>query len=174
MRSTGIVRRMDELGRVVIPKELRRVMRIKEGEEIEVTQKDDTLILRKYSAVSEMLDFQMEYAMSVYRTTGFTAIITDNDKIVAVSGDLTKLAVGSPVSENLREIIERRKMEDYSGSSLIPFFDGKLDGVKGQVVVPIIVRGDIMGAVVLYSKKLPNETLVKTAETGAYFIGSRL
>ena len=174
MRSTGIVRRMDELGRVVIPKELRRVMRIKEGEEIEVTQKDDTLILRKYSAVSEMLDFQMEYAMSVYRTTGFTAIITDNDKIVAVSGDLTKLAVGSPVSENLREIIERRKMEDYSGSSLIPFFDGKLDGVKGQVVVPIIVRGDVMGAVVLYSKKLPNETLVKTAETGAYFIGSRL
>jgi len=174
MRSTGIVRRMDELGRVVIPKELRRVMRIKEGEEIEVTQKDDTLILRKYSAVSEMLDFQMEYAMSVYRTTGFTAIITDNDKIVAVSGDLTKLAVGSPVSENLREIIERRKMEDYSGSSMIPFFDGKLDGVKGQVVVPIIVRGDVMGAVVLYSKKLPNETLVKTAETGAYFIGSRL
>lgn len=174
MRSTGIVRRMDELGRVVIPKELRRVMRIKEGEEIEVTQKDDTLILRKYSAVSEMLDFQMEYAMSVYRTTGFTAIITDNDKIVAVSGDLTKLAVGSPVSENLREIIERRKMKDYSGSSMIPFFDGKLDGVKGQVVVPIIVRGDVMGAVVLYSKKLPNETLVKTAETGAYFIGSRL
>ena len=174
MRSTGIVRRMDELGRVVIPKELRRVMRIKEGEEIEVTQKDDTLILRKYSAISEMLDFQMEYAMSVYRTTGFTAIITDNDKIVAVSGDLTKLAVGSPVSENLREIIERRKMEDYSGSRLIPFFDGKLDGVKGQVVVPIIVRGDVMGAVVLYSKKLPNETLVKTAETGAYFIGSRL
>lgn len=174
MRSTGIVRRMDELGRVVIPKELRRVMRIKEGEEIEVTQKDDTLILRKYSAVSEMLDFQMEYAMSVYRTTGFTAIITDNDKIVAVSGDLTKLAIGSPVSENLREIIERRKMKDYSGSSMIPFFDGKLDGVKGQVVVPIIVRGDVMGAVVLYSKKLPNETLVKTAETGAYFIGSRL
>ena len=174
MRSTGIVRRMDELGRVVIPKELRRIMRIKEGEEIEVTQKDDTLILRKYSAVSEMIDFQMEYALSVYRTTGYTAIITDNDRVVAVSGDLVRLAVGSPITENLRERIELRKAESYMGSEMVPFFDWKLDGVKGQVVAPIIVRGDVMGAVVLYSKKIPNETLLKTAETGAHFIGSRL
>ena len=174
MRSTGIVRRMDELGRVVIPKELRRVMRIKEGEEIEVTQKDDTLILKKYSAVSEMIDFQMEYALSVYRTTGYTAIITDNDRIVAVSGDLAKISVGSPVNENFREIIEKRKTESYSGNEMLSLFGARLDEIKGQVVAPIIVRGDVMGAVVLYSKKIPNETLVKTAETGAHFIGSRL
>lgn len=174
MRSTGIVRRMDELGRVVIPKELRRVMRIKEGEEIEVTQKDDTLILKKYSAVSEMIDFQMEYALSVYRTTGYTAIITDNDRVVAVSGDLVKISVGSSVSENFREIIEKRKTETYSGNEMLSLFGARLDEIKGQVVAPIIVRGDVMGAVVLYSKKIPNETLLKTAETGAHFIGSRL
>lgn len=174
MRSTGIVRRMDELGRVVIPKELRRVMRIKEGEEIEVTQKDDTLILKKYSAVSEMIDFQMEYALSVYRTTGYTAIITDNDRVVAVSGDLAKISVGSSVSENFREIIEKRKTESYSGNEMLSLFGARLDEIKGQVVAPIIVRGDVMGAVVLYSKKIPNETLLKTAETGAHFIGSRL
>ena len=174
MRDTGIVRRIDELGRVVIPKELRRVMRIKEGEEIEVTQKDDTLILKKYSAVSEMIDFQMEYAISVYRTTGYTAIITDNDRIVAVSGDLAKISVGSPVNENFREIIEKRKTETYSGNEMLSSFGARVDEIKGQVVAPIIVRGDVMGAVVLFSKKIPNETLVKTAETGAHFIGSRL
>lgn len=174
MRSTGIVRRMDELGRVVIPKELRRTMRIKEGEEIEVVQKDDTLVLKKYSAVSEMIDFQMEYASSVYRTTGYTAIITDNDKIVALSGDLSKCSIGSSIDEGLREIIENRKTEVFKGSMVKGFFDGKVSEVKGQVVVPIIVRGDCMGAVVLYSKKEPTETLLKTAETCAHFIGSRL
>ncbi len=174
MRSTGIVRRMDELGRVVIPKELRRTMRIKEGEEIEVIQKDDTLILKKYSAVSEMLDFQAEYASSIYRTTGYTAIITDTDKIVAISGDLLKRAIGSPIDERLQEIIELRRTEILKDREIKPFFEVGCEGVKGQVIVPIMVRGDIMGAVILYSKKEPNDTLVKTAETGAHFLGLRL
>ena len=174
MRSTGIVRRMDELGRVVIPKELRRTMRIKEGEEIEVIQKDDTLILKKYSAVSEMLDFQAEYASSIYRTTGYTAIITDTDKIVALSGDLCKRTIGSPIDERLQEVMELRRTETFSSREIKPFFDYSVEGVKGQVVAPIMVRGDIMGAVILYSKKEPNETLIKTAETGAYFLGQRL
>lgn len=174
MRSTGIVRRMDELGRVVIPKELRRTMRIKEGEEIEVIQKDDTLILKKYSAVSEMLDFQAEYASSIYRTTGYTAIITDNDKIVAVSGDLIKRSVGSQIDKRLQEIIDYRRTEVLKGREVLSFFDSKVEEVKGQVIVPIMVRGDVMGAVILYSKKEPTDTLIKTAETGAHFLGQRL
>lgn len=174
MRSTGIVRRMDELGRVVIPKELRRVMRIKEGEEIEVIQKDDTLVLKKYSALSEMLDFQGEYASSIYRATGYTAIITDNDRIVAISGDLCKRPVGGAVDEMLREIIELRRTEVYKSSEIKGLFGESGDGIKGQVIVPIIVRGDVMGAVILYSKKEPNDTLVKIAETGAHFLGQRL
>ena len=174
MRSTGIVRRMDELGRVVIPKELRRTMRIKEGEEIEVIQKDDTLILKKYSALSEMLDFQAEYASSIYRTTGYTAIITDNDRIVAISGDLCKCTVGCGVDERLQEVIELRRTAVLKDREVIPFFNGKTEGVNGQVIVPIMVRGDVMGAVILYSKKRPDDTLIKTAETGAHFLGQRL
>lgn len=87
MRSTGIVRRMDELGRVVIPKELRRTLRIREGEELEVLTTDDSeLVLRKYSAIDELADFKADYVRSIYTTTGLTALITDNDRVLAAAG----------------------------------------------------------------------------------------
>ncbi len=165
---------MDELGRVVIPKELRRTMRIREGEEVEVFQKDDTLVLKKYSAVGEMIDFQLEYASSIYRTTGFTAIITDTDRIVALSGDLCNLPKGTPISETLQNVIMARKAEVYSKKELKDFFNGNRGGICGQVVVPIISSGDAMGAVVLYTKKEPNELAIKTAETASHFLAQRL
>lgn len=165
---------MDELGRVVIPKELRRTMRIREGEEVEVFQKDDTLVLKKYSAVGEMIDFQREYASSIYRTTGFTAIITDTDKIVALAGDLNDSTKGTPIGEALQDLIIGRRTEVFSKRELKPFFNGELGGVCGQVVVPIISGGDAMGAVVIYTKKEPNELAVKTAETASHFLAQRL
>ncbi len=175
MQQTGIVRRMDELGRVVIPKELRRTMRIREGEEVEVYQKDDALILRKFSAVGEMIDFQLEYAQSIYRTTGFTTIITDTDKVVAVSGDLEKCGVGATVSERLVEIMERRKLEILKHKDKRSFFSNELNkNVNAEVVAPIVANGDVMGSVVLYVKGEPNELAVKTAETAAHFLSQRL
>lgn len=174
MRQTGIVRRMDELGRVVIPKELRRTMRIREGEEVEVFQKDDTLVLKKYSAVGEMIDFQLEYASSIYRTTGFTAIITDTDRVVAVSGELGSITKGTPIGEILQDLINGRRTEAYHKKDLKPLFLGDINGVGGQVVAPIISSGDAMGAVVLYTKKEPTELALKTAETASHFLAQRL
>ena len=174
MQTNGIVRRMDELGRVVIPKELRRTMRIREGEELQVYATEDSLILKKFSAVSEMIDFQQEYASSIYRKTGFTTFITDNDKVIAMSGDLGKCAPGTPVDELLEDSMLARKVSAYYGIDIKPFFDGNTTGVNGQVVAPIVSNGDVMGAVVLYLKKEPNELAVKTAETCAYFIAGRL
>lgn len=174
MQSTGIVRRMDELGRVVIPKELRRIMRIREGEELAVYATEDALILKKFSAVSEMIDFQQEYASSIYRTTGFTAFITDNDRVVAMSGDLGKCPLGTAIGDLLEDVISSRKVSAYDGINIKPFFDGNVDKVLGQVVAPILMNGDVMGAVVLYLKKEPTELAVKTAETCAHFIAGRL
>ncbi len=175
MRQTGIVRRMDELGRVVIPKELRRTMRIREGEEVEVYQKDDSLIIKKFSAVGEMIDFQYEYAVSIYRTTGYTAIITDTDKVVAISGDLEKCPIGTPISEKLASIMDARRVEILKGKDKKSFFSEALSQeVQSEIVVPILSNGDVMGAVVLYTKKEPNETFIKIAETAAHFLSQRL
>ena len=98
MRSTGIVRRMDELGRVVIPKELRRTLRIREGEELEVLTTDDSeLVLRKYSAIDELADFKADYVRSIYTTTGLTALITDNDRVLAAAGKNAPAIAGEGV-----------------------------------------------------------------------------
>lgn len=174
MRQTGIVRRMDELGRVVIPKELRRTMRLREGEEVEVTQKDDMLIIRKFSAVGEMIDFQLEYASSIYRTTGYTAIITDYDKIIAHSGDLLKVTYGTLISEKLRDVIDGRKTETYLKGEILPCFEGADVSQKGQVIAPIISAGDVKGAVIILTRGKLDETAIKTAETASCFLGERV
>ena len=153
MRATGIVRRMDELGRVVIPKELRRTMRIREGEELEVfTTDDNALVLKKFSAMEELADFRHDYASSVYGATGYTAIITDNDKVVAVSGDIKGVRIGDVVSDKLTAIYDGRR----------------------AVVAPIISGGDVMGGVILLSRKPSSELALKTADTAAAFFASRV
>jgi AbrB family transcriptional regulator (stage V sporulation protein T) len=108
MRATGIVRRIDELGRVVIPKEIRRTMRIREGEELEVfTGDDDSLILKKYSAVKEFSNFAAEYASSVYLSTGYTTLVFDMDNLVAVSGDIKLYKTGAAISYKLEKVLAR-------------------------------------------------------------------
>lgn len=175
MRQTGIVRRIDELGRVVIPKELRRTMRLREGEEVEVMQKDDTLILKKYSAISEMIDFQFEYASSVNKATGFSVVLTDNDRVIASSGDHVKAPTNTLLGEGLRRAILERRTKIIQGRELVEIAEGmQLKESKGMVLAPIMKAGDLMGAILLFSAKEPNELAVKTAETGADFIAKRL
>ena len=174
MRQTGLVRRMDEFGRVVIPKELRRTMRLREGEEVEVLQKDDTLVIKKFSAVGEMIDFQYEYANSIFRTTGYTAIITDNDKIIASAGDLLKATYGAPISEKLRDVIDGRKTETFSKGEIIPCYVGASTSQEGQVIAPIVTGGDVQGAVVLLTNGKLNETAIKIGETASCFLAGRL
>ncbi len=172
MRATGIVRRMDELGRVVIPKELRRTMRIREGEELEVfTTDDNALVLKKYSAMEELADFRHDYASSVYGATGLTAVITDNDKVVAVSGDIKGIRIGDPVSDKLLSAYEGRRRTEFTGADDV--FAGKAE-YRSAVVAPIISGGDVMGGVVILSSKPASELAAKTAETAAAFFASRV
>lgn len=174
MRSTGIVRRIDELGRVVIPKEIRRTMRLKEGEELEVFTTEDALVLKKFSAVKEMVDFNSDYVKSIYLSTGLTALITDKEKILAVSGDIKQYKVGLCYSAKGERLLEERRTKTLNGIEVKSLFGEDIDGVNGMVISPIISNGDVMGAVIVVSKRMLNELSIKTAETAACFLAKRL
>ena len=95
MRATGIVRRIDDLGRVVVPKEIRRILRIREGDPLEIyTDKEGEIILKKYSPIEELGHFAKEYAEAITSTSGYKAIIADRDQIIAVSGGIKKENIG--------------------------------------------------------------------------------
>src|SRR5574344_2838525 len=107
MKATGVVRRIDDLGRVVIPKEIRRTLRIKEGDPLEIfTEKEGEIILKKYSPIGELSEFATEYAETLNKTTGHIACITDKDTVIAVSGASKKELLEQNVSPELEKIME--------------------------------------------------------------------
>lgn len=174
MESTGIVRRMDELGRVVIPKELRRTMRIREGEEVEVFAAEDSLVIKKFSAVDKMAEFRLGYAMSIYKTVGFSVIISDNDRVLAAVGDIKVAKEGCSLTDYAEKLRGVRKTRAFAKGELPDLFGSDVSGVGGMVICPIIPAGDVMGYVVLASKSTPSELMIKTAEIAADFFSSQL
>ncbi|MFI3228997.1 MAG: stage V sporulation T C-terminal domain-containing protein [Bacillota bacterium] len=171
MRSTGIVRRIDELGRVVIPKEIRRTMRIKEGEELEVfATGDNSLVLKKYSAVGEAVTVINEYAHALYVTNGYTTIVTDMDKIVSAIGDIKSFAVGDKLTDKcLRAIGDRRTIVLDSVASKGLFISDSTD-LCNIVMSPIIRQGDVLGAVICMSHQTLDRTAVKITDTASAFL----
>ena len=102
MKATGVVRRIDDLGRVVIPKEIRKTLRIKEGDPLEIfTDKEGEIILKKYSPIGELTEFATGYAETLAKTTGHIACITDKDTVIAVSGGSKKEFLEQNISVNL-------------------------------------------------------------------------
>lgn len=157
MKATGIVRRIDDLGRVVIPKEIRRTLRIKEGDPLEIfTDREGEIILKKYSPIGELTEFADSYVESLYETTRFTAIITDRDTVIAVAGPNKKDYFEQKVSPDLEKIVETRELFVYEGgsnnASRIGAAEYAPNDYTAQVIAPIIVQGDAIGAVVLVSK----------------------
>ena len=122
MKATGIVRRIDDLGRVVIPKEIRRTMRIREGDPLEIfTDKDGELIFKKYSPIGELTDFAAQICDSLKKTTDGIAAVCDRDSIVAIAGGARKELLDKPVSAQLGEIMEQRSAYRHeSGGSSLP------------------------------------------------------
>ena len=109
MKATGVVRRIDDLGRVVIPKEIRRTLRIKEGDPLEIfTDKEGEVILKKYSPIGELSEFAAEYAETLTKTTGHIACITDKDTVIAVSGASKKEWLEQGISQELEEILDNK------------------------------------------------------------------
>lgn len=110
MKATGIVRRIDDLGRVVVPKEIRRTLRIREGDPLEIfTDREGEIILKKYSPIGELSQFAGQYAESLAQSTGHLVCITDRDHVIAAAGNGKKEFEGKPISRQLEELIEDRK-----------------------------------------------------------------
>ena len=173
MKATGIVRRIDDLGRVVIPKEIRRTLRIREGDPLEIfTDREGEIILKKYSPIGELNEFAGEYVESLYETTRHIAIITDRDGVIAVSGSSKKDYTEKRLSPELEKIIESRDLYVTNQTSKpirITANEFNPDNYTSQVISPIMVHGDPIGAVMLLSKEKNSkmteveEKLIKTA-----------
>lgn len=182
MKATGVVRRIDDLGRVVIPKEIRKTLRIKEGDPLEIfTDKEGEVILKKYSPIGELSEFATEYAETLAKTTGHIACITDKDTVIAVSGGAKKEYLEQSISDELEKILEDK--ENYTSKEnndlAVPITknDNKERRFNSQVVYPIISDGDVIGSVILLSKDAGTkmtEVEQKVVQSAASFLGKQM
>ncbi|HHT65888.1 MAG: stage V sporulation protein T [Caldicoprobacterales bacterium] len=183
MKATGIVRRIDDLGRVVIPKEIRRTLRIREGDPLEIfTDREGEVILKKYSPIGELGDFAMEYVESLHQSVGHISCVTDKDSIVAVAGGAKKEFMDKSISSDLESAMAAKKpivANRGEEGKMYSIVDHDEDQAKysAQVIAPIVADGDAIGAVVLLSKD-PNVSMgemeMKIAETAAGFLGRQM
>ena len=178
MKATGIVRRIDDLGRVVIPKEIRRTMRIREGDPLEIyTDRDGEVIFKKYSPMGEMASFAGQLCETLSKTTGFPAVITDRDTVIAASGAPRRELLDKRVSEDVERIMENRQIFCLKAPEpRLPVCEG-VDRHLIGIAAPIISEGDISGCVVfLWSEgmDLPGETEYKLAQTIAGFLSRQM
>jgi AbrB family transcriptional regulator (stage V sporulation protein T) len=185
MKATGIVRRIDDLGRVVIPKEIRRTLRIREGDPLEIfVDREGEVILKKYSPIGELGDFAKEYADSLHETIGHISMIADRDVIIAVAGGNKREFLSKPIGKLIEKSLEERTtytMNDIENSSdenvHVIQTDDREYTIKSQVVAPIVSQGDPIGAVIIVSKE-PGVKLgdmeVKLAETAAGFLAKQM
>ena len=172
MKATGIVRRIDELGRVVIPKELRRTLHFREGEELEIYTDDrEGLILRKFSPIKRAGEFAEEYVQVLYEVSGHTVLVCDKDKIVAAAGEKRNQYIEKFILHKVHKLLDYKKAMNLSGSDALSIVGESADDYKGVIIVPIILGGDILGAVIMIShKNRLEESELKICEAAALFL----
>lgn len=182
MKATGVVRRIDDLGRIVIPKEIRKTLRIKEGDPLEIfTDREGQVILKKYSPIGELSEFATEYAETLAKTTGHIACITDKDTVIAVSGGAKKEFLEQNISKDLEKVIDEKEVymsKDNNNVSLsITQNDNNDRKNNSQIVYPIISDGDAIGTVILISKETNtkmSDVEKKVAQSAASFLGRQM
>ena len=179
MKATGIVRRIDDLGRVVIPKEIRRTMRIREGDPLEIfTDRDGEVIFKKYSPIGELTGFAAQYAETLHKTCELSVIICDRDSVVACAGVPKKEYADRTLSQELEAVCEKRSLYARRNG------DGKMlainDGGSHYVLcaMPIISEGDIVGCVAAMAPNdadvYPEAVELKLVQTAAGFLGRQM
>jgi AbrB family transcriptional regulator (stage V sporulation protein T) len=173
MKTTGIVRRIDDLGRVAIPKEIRRTLRIREGDPLEIFVQDDGIFFKKYSPLNNLDDFAQKYSDSIYKTLGNICFITDRDDIIAVSGIAKKNYLAISISEEIQHIMKDKKF--IAENNNINLINNQPDIFKSTIIAPIIAEGDVMGTVILVSTSSDMGSIeTKVAESAATFLGKQL
>jgi AbrB family transcriptional regulator (stage V sporulation protein T) len=148
MKATGVVRRIDDLGRIVIPKELRRTMRIREGDSLEIFIDGEKIMLKKYSPVQNVNDFVLEFVESIYSSYKKDMIITDNEVIIAGSGNYKKDLIGKKISPTLENKLTKRTTQYLEKGETLEL-TANYDIKRPSVIKPINVYGDIIGCVIV-------------------------
>lgn len=176
MKATGIVRRIDDLGRVVIPKEIRRTMRIREGDPLEIyTDREGEVIFKKYSPIGELAAFASQYAETLHKTCNLEVVICDRDAVIACAGVPKREYLDKKLSEETENAIEKRQFYTSGDTLSFPLIDG---GASVGCLMPIITEGDITGCVASLrlpdSKRIEPELEAKLIQTAAGFLGKQL
>ena len=176
MKATGIVRRIDDLGRVVIPKEIRRTMRIREGDPLEIyTDADGEVIFKKYSPIGELGPYTQQYTDVLARTTGLPALLCDRDRIIAAAGVPKKEVLERPITPELEALMEARAAHTAGENAALFPCDGSARQVAAMY--PIIGGGDVMGAVMVLcgeEETAPTPTQQKLVQVAAGFLGKQM
>lgn len=180
MKATGIVRRIDDLGRIVVPKEIRRTLRLREGTPLEIfTDREGEIILKKYSPMVELTAFAGQYAEAMAQSTGLMVCITDRDQVIAVAGGPKKDLLQKNISRQLEQLINERQSvcAGKDDKNFIPLVAEELEGVTAQVVTAILCEGDAIGAVAVLSREPRarfGDMEMKLAATAAGFLGRQM
>ena len=178
MKATGIVRRIDDLGRVVIPKEIRRTLRIREGDPLEIyTATDGEVIFKKYSPVGELSEFAAQYADVLARISAMPTLVCDRDHVIAAAGVSKREYLERRITPVLENYMESRRSYSAHTDSV-----DELQPVEGlthaaSVIYPIIASGDVTGAVVMLKGdrvRIPTDTELKLAQSAAAFLGKQM
>ena len=175
MKATGIVRRIDDLGRVVIPKEIRKTLRLRDGDALEIfTDSDGEVIFKKYSPIGEMASFASAYAEAMNMNASIPVVISDNDKVVASSGVAKREVFDKPISKEIEDLLEQRRTYSAAESkqSIYPIEGSPR---KASIVCPIIAAGDAVGSVIVLDEgKAPTQTEIKLTGVAASFLGKQM
>ena len=178
MKATGIVRRIDELGRIVIPKEIRRTLRIREGDPLEIyTDREGGIILKKYSPIGELAAFALDFADALSSTLGMTAIICDRDTVLAAGGEYKREYFERAVSSALEDAMNARAVMKKTGAGTIPLVSGEDPSqTSAQLIVPISMDGQPIGAIAIVARNdgTIGDAEQKTAEAAAAFLGKQM
>ena len=180
MKATGIIRKIDELGRIVIPKEIRRTLHIRETDSMEIfTDDDGAIILKKYSSMGDSIKFAKDYAESMARMSGHSVCITDKEQIIAAAGAEKKELMEQKLSQELEDAIHERKKvcAAKNDKEYVNVTDNSSHSFHAEIISPIISTGDVLGAVIMLSNNEKTQlsgTEQKLTETAADFIGRHM
>lgn len=179
MKATGIVRRIDDLGRVVIPKEIRRVLRIREGDPLEIyTDREGEVILKKYSPIGELNEFAGGYAESASKSLGCAIMVTDTDQIIAVAGAPKKELMEKPIGSWVEEVIYEKEARRDSGEQCVNGITSEpisIENYQSRIIVPIIYQGDSIGSVIMMKRDGDcGDVEEKIAEIGASLLAGQM
>ena len=181
MKATGIVRRIDDLGRIVIPKEIRRTLRIREGDPLEIfTEREGNIVLKKYSPIGELGEYARDFSFAIEGATDKTSVICDCDSVIAASGPHKKDYLSRPLSSQIGVALENRSalIRHSDAGGCIPVCEGEdARDIFSQVIVPILSAGQIIGAVVILDKSRSGrlgEPERAAAQVAAAFLGTQM